>query len=888
MPTSASPSGGIDDYVHLMTKVNSDQLYANLSNSSCSDIRQLARSVTHTGHGHFGETSSAKHDQNEKEHPAYETVHLHNNPPQYLRPITPKQLLRQTDLQVKSDEAKRAVSPLKGKNSPYDSRSILNTSLSTSKSLSPTPSEAQLQTPSIFNVRKKGAKPLKSALAKPGEHGTASNFRKLVSFDTVNLGFSDEGSDDTSISSNDFGGDDLLDNEFGFHTDSHKRTNWRSPSPLNRDPSPLSNDLSTRSRIDRTSNLLSPQSRSQSKGKSLSRTRNSIDSTFRKYPTIPIITHDAVTLTKKHKYFDKLYSGQMKPKTPVMPNRNIICYVSGRRHTWVAIDWCCNQFLEDGDTLVIIASIRPNWKRSLRRRLSSSSIFSTNHGLISEPNIKQSPEYTKVVTENLMKYVMAVLDPNKIIKITIELGVGNTKDVLKDMYSLYMPSIVITSAKPTAAPSTKSWLTSRISDRLVKNFPVPVVIVPAQNMDLFQTKLFQALDRRMILWAAGKKDTDELLTDLRSAGIYTLGDQLTHLKKVAADDQLARDDIEEFLEKEEDKTDNSSYSSESSVNSSDLPESSVDSDNSRGRHRRAISDNSVSSYADESSSTADSKDEEEEEHKAKAANSNHSDQISEESAPVIENLQSTKDSDSRTQLKAKRPSFLRSKTESVVNDGKNAKVPTHYDAHSLISNKDNATFRLKQLEFDTQFCIYKEKDRLEEQPVTEETYKHFLGVVSDMTYRYGVKLAESAKKGGEEASLIRTITGAPDVSYLKPKSMLLGATENTSGKATGNYLSPMMPNGRRATSTPQIRVDSPARRRRGRSPIVSTYSNASSKPKSSSLKFDLRNPNASGKLIKPLSSEASLHSDYSASSNPGTDNKKKRHRSFFKRLFSKF
>lgn len=884
MPTSSSPNGEIDDYVHLMTKVNSDQLYANLSNSSCSDIRQLTRSVTHTGHGHFDDASSTTKNHEEKKHPAYETVHLHHRPPHYLQPITRKQLLRQTAHQVKRDEAKRAASPLRRGVSPYDSQSVLDSPLdSSSESLPSDPSTMQLPASSINGAIKKDAGPLKSALAKHSEHSSGNNFCRLVSFDTVNLGFSDDGSDSTSNSSNNAGGNNLLDSEFGFHTDSHKRTNWRSPSPLDRDTSPLGRELSPRSRIDRADNMLSPQSRSQSKGRSLSRTRSSIDSTFRKYPTIPIITHYAVTLTKKHKLFDKLYSGQLKPRLPIMPNRNILCYVSGRRHTWVAIDWCCNQFLEDGDTLVIIASIRPNWKRSLRRRLSSSSIFSTSHDLITDLNIKQSPEYTKIVTENLMKYVMAVLNPNKIIKITIELGVGNTKDVLKDMYSLYMPSIVVTSAKPTAAPSTKSWLTSRISDRLVKNFPIPVVIVPAQNMDLFQTKLFEALDKRMILWAAGKKDTDELLTNLGSAGIYTLGDQLTHLKKVAADDNLARNDMKEFLEGE-DATDDS-YDSESCVNSSDLPDSFVYSEDSQSRSSRSVS---KSSYPDESDSNLSDSEEDNQKERSQKSDSSplNSDEISEESAPEIESFRPSTSNDSSSQLKAKRPSLLRSKTESVVDNDKNSENAKHYDSRSLMSDKDGASFRLKQLEFDTQFHIYKEKDRLEEQPITEETYKHFLGVVSDMIYKYGVKLAESAKKGGEEASLIRTITGAPDVSYLRPKSMLLGA--NNERKSSGrSYLSPTTPNGKRATSTPQIRVDSPAHIRKGKSPIVSKFSDASSKPKSSSLKFDLRNPGPGVKSIKSVSPQASLHSYYSASSNPGTDGRKKRHRSFFKRLFGK-
>ncbi|KAH3666873.1 hypothetical protein OGAPHI_003322 [Ogataea philodendri] len=373
----------------------------------------------------------------------------------------------------------------------------------------------------------------------------AANYERRVSFDTVNLQVADEGQESS---------DDEFEYEMGMSFDRDRmnrrenllNTGGWGPSAGQRSSSPGGNFAATRGRspsreqspgrnnqFNQMDRSMSPAATHYGRIGSVSPIRNLKISgvSSRRYPTTPIITHDACTLTKKHKDYDRLYS-KHSGKRAALPDRNIMCYISGRKHTWVALDWCCNRLLEDGDTMVVTASINPNSKSLFARRLSSGSVYSKDVNW-SESTIRNSPEYAKVVTENIMKYIMAILNPNKVLKITIELAVGGTKDVLKDMYSLYLPYLVVVAAKPTKAASTRSWVTSRVTDRLVKNFHVPVVIVPSLNMDLFEERLFRILNTRMEELEQGVDDP-KMVKQLDQVGSYKLSD---HRLAILADEQ---------------------------------------------------------------------------------------------------------------------------------------------------------------------------------------------------------------------------------------------------------------------------------------------------------------------------------------------------------------
>lgn len=207
------------------------------------------------------------------------------------------------------------------------------------------------------------------------------------------------------------------------------------------------------------------------------------------YPTSPIITRRGCLVSKSHKDFVKLYSGQLigDGLWATLPGRVILIYISGRQHTWVALDWILSKFLENGDTVIIAAAVS-----SLLQTRSRPS-----YDLVAAktPRVRQRqrsrPEYMKLLARDIMRYAQTVIDPAVIARLSVEINEGSTKDVLKDMYRLHEPNLVLTGTKVNTKSSAplKLWLSLRLSDRLVKNFPLPLIVVPALNMGGFEDQL---------------------------------------------------------------------------------------------------------------------------------------------------------------------------------------------------------------------------------------------------------------------------------------------------------------------------------------------------------------------------------------------------------------
>ena len=213
------------------------------------------------------------------------------------------------------------------------------------------------------------------------------------------------------------------------------------------------------------------------------------------YPTRPIITHRGCTYSKLHKDYENLYLNKLNNKEhgflkPVLALRTILVYISGRKHTWVALDWILRNFIEHGDTVIVVSAVNSPDLLNPKRRNSyySPHSFAPPKSALGRFKMRNKPEYINFIARNVMSYIMEVINPNVIAKITVEIAVGKTKDVLKEMYKLYEPNLVSTGTKPNSkigAP-LRSWLSSKLTDRLVKNFPLPVIVVPAVNMCKFE------------------------------------------------------------------------------------------------------------------------------------------------------------------------------------------------------------------------------------------------------------------------------------------------------------------------------------------------------------------------------------------------------------------
>lgn len=218
-----------------------------------------------------------------------------------------------------------------------------------------------------------------------------------------------------------------------------------------------------------------------------------------KYPTQPVVLRQGVLMSLSHPQ----YTGGAR--------RTLLVYVSGRVHTWVGLDYVLRLLAVNGDAVVVVAAV--------------SGLLSGARGeeppyFSAAPRARQRqrhrPEFVAQVAQNVLAYA-ACVNPQLVCRITVEIMHGRTKDVLRDAYRLYEPNLVCVGAKSGAAKAPlKLWQLSRLSDRLVKNFPLPVVVVPACTMLAFELGIQKDLSPTQIAESSDEEhdadieDEDEL------------------------------------------------------------------------------------------------------------------------------------------------------------------------------------------------------------------------------------------------------------------------------------------------------------------------------------------------------------------------------------------
>ncbi|KAG7664803.1 uncharacterized protein J8A68_001685 [[Candida] subhashii] len=287
------------------------------------------------------------------------------------------------------------------------------------------------------------------------------------------------------------------------------------------------------------------------------------------YPTERIVTHRCASVTKRHRLYDKLYKYQLYPLKPILPNRTILVFLSGRKHTWVALDWILQKFIENGDNIIVVSAINSaslfDSKRKSRRGSSYTSPI-RNHPTTPIMRFRQrtKPENLINITNDIMSYIMQIINPNIIAKITVEIVAGKTKDVLKEMYHLYEPNLVCTGTKPnsrTGAP-LKSWNSSKLTDRLVKNFTLPVIVVPAVNMGKFELDLQKKMNEM-----ADEKELDTpSTTTLMDYQLNEIDEQ----GELPDEDELGADELSDISRTESEDSINSHTSTHSSDTTSSV------------------------------------------------------------------------------------------------------------------------------------------------------------------------------------------------------------------------------------------------------------------------------------------------------------------------------
>ncbi|GAV51674.1 hypothetical protein ZYGR_0AF01450 [Zygosaccharomyces rouxii] len=190
-----------------------------------------------------------------------------------------------------------------------------------------------------------------------------------------------------------------------------------------------------------------------------------------------------------------------------LPNpRTILCYISGRRHTWVALDWVLRQLAQDTDHIVIVANL-PKFSSSISGRSRSkvkggSSFYRSlsvgpNNGeneAMHDNFMEWSSGYNKYDVErkimDIFEYIKVILPPKLAVKITVEVAIGKTKKVMLDAVNCYTPDFCVEGTlKWERTDNLIVWKSRLLKDVLSTKFSIPVFVVPAKRLFDFEAKM---------------------------------------------------------------------------------------------------------------------------------------------------------------------------------------------------------------------------------------------------------------------------------------------------------------------------------------------------------------------------------------------------------------
>lgn len=201
--------------------------------------------------------------------------------------------------------------------------------------------------------------------------------------------------------------------------------------------------------------------------------------------------------------------------------RAILIHISGRRHSWVALDYVISKLVNNGDMLVVCCNLptennkqrmtrrrdRVNRKMKLQRlrsRVGSDIEDSENDSDIDSDDVYDRNEshwkngYTYEEVEetlnDLIKYVHLLLPADKIIKLTCEISIESTKEAIINAYNCYLPKmVVITTKKWQHDEKVGEAKSNLVVDVLVNKLPCPIVVVPAKKSDNFERYIEERL-----------------------------------------------------------------------------------------------------------------------------------------------------------------------------------------------------------------------------------------------------------------------------------------------------------------------------------------------------------------------------------------------------------
>lgn len=216
---------------------------------------------------------------------------------------------------------------------------------------------------------------------------------------------------------------------------------------------------------------------------------------FSIYPSRPCVTHKALSLSKINRSFDE-YLQSVSAATSRDAMRTVLCYISGRRHTWSSVDWYVENAAKDGDYLVIMSRL-PNYEQHLTNTKSTqnSSLeeyqFGKNVGSSrrkSDPKALSSTEVGLIIRDvDLLarQKCSEILDyytekcSKKYMKITVELIKEDSfEKSLTSAVSLYKPDLQIISTVSTNLQIKFKNGHVKLPFFMMRHYWVPTCVIP--------------------------------------------------------------------------------------------------------------------------------------------------------------------------------------------------------------------------------------------------------------------------------------------------------------------------------------------------------------------------------------------------------------------------
>lgn len=225
---------------------------------------------------------------------------------------------------------------------------------------------------------------------------------------------------------------------------------------------------------------------------------------------------------------------------PNLP-RTILCRIDGRKHTWVGLDWLFTKCIKDTDHIIVVTNLPSLTIRQKRTRMHSANRsrsvgmsrsrsrgrrrsalrddtdtdtdYNTDYSDDEDENSVDKrdgddryglgdgetvdswyPGYDINQVRSTMKdiqiYIESLLllnNPQKSIKLTIEITVGKTINCLCNTTNIYTPDLIVTTN--LNVETMVKWKSNYISDKLCRSFPIPVVVLPTLYMNSFEKSL---------------------------------------------------------------------------------------------------------------------------------------------------------------------------------------------------------------------------------------------------------------------------------------------------------------------------------------------------------------------------------------------------------------